>query len=265
MSAFGALARESLRDAARRRGLVVAAVVSAIAGLAIARCGHCEAAVSIQGQELSSRAEGLGAASAIASAALIALWTYAVAALLASDGLAAALEDGVVEAVLARPVSRDVLALARLAGVWLGACALGAALFALAVGLALDRPGVTVLPALDAALAIGTAAWGVAALAMCISLSVPRAATLISIGAVGIAVVGIECAELLGAHMAGFPGAVAGYGPAWLAAPASALAPWLTDVSLPGPPAWPHARAVAWAALATVALIARFRRIELPR
>src|SRR4029077_17089274 len=134
------------------RGLVAAAVASAIAGLAIARCGHCEANIAIQGETLSSQTGAFGGVSALAGIALIALWTYAVAALLASDGLAAAIEEGVAEAVLARPVSRDAFVLARLAGVWAGAFALGAALLALAIGLSADRPGVTLAPALQAAL-----------------------------------------------------------------------------------------------------------------
>ena len=265
MSAFTALARDALRDAARRRGLVAAAVASAIAALAIERCGHCEAAVSIQGERMSAQAGELAVIGAIASLALVAVWTYAVAALLASDGLAAALEDGVVEAVLARPVSRDVLVIARLAGAWAGAFALGAALFALATGLAADRPGVTLAPALRALLSAGVAAWTVAALAMCVSLSLPRAATLLLFGALGAVVVGIETAGLFGARMGGFAGAVVAWGPAWIAAPVSALAPWLSTAHPPGPPAWPNARALFWAAAATCALVARFRRIELPR
>jgi ABC-type transport system involved in multi-copper enzyme maturation permease subunit len=265
MSGFSALAGDALRDAARRRGLVAAAVASAIAGLAIARCGHCEAAVSVQGQTLSAQAGELGAIGAILSVALIALWTYAVSALLASDGLAAALEDGVAEAVLARPVSRDVLVVARLAGAWLGACGLGAALLGLAVGIAADRPNVTLVPALHAALVIAVAAWSVAALAMTVSLSLPRAATLLLCSALGAAVIGIEVASLFGARMSGLPGVVAGYGPAWLAAPVSALTPWLRDVQLSGPPAWSHARVLIWAGLATASLVLRFRRLELPR
>ena len=264
MSAFTALARDALRDAARRRGLIAAAVASAIAALAIERCGHCEAAVSIQGEAMSAQAGELAVLGAIASLALIALWTYAVAALLASDGLAAALEDGVVESVLARPVSRDVLVLARLAGAWSGAFVLGAALFALAIGLAADRPGITLAPALGALLCAGVAAWTVAALAMCVSLSLPRAATLLLFGAIGAVVVGIETAGLFGARLDGFAGAVVAYGPAWLAAPVSALGPWLSAAP-PGPPAWPNARALLWAAAATCALVARFRRVELPR
>ena len=265
MSGFWALALDALRDAARRRGLVAAAVASALAALAIARCGHCEAAVSVQGHALSTQAGGLGAIAAILSVALIALWTYAVSALLASDGLAAALEDGVVEAVLARPISRDGLLLARLAGAWLGACALGAALLALAIGIAADRPQMTLAPALRAAVAVGVGAWSVGALAMAVSLSLPRAATLLLFGALGSAVVGVEVAGLLGARMGGLLGAIESLGPAWLAAPVSALSPWLSDMQLPGPPAWPDARALAWAALATGALVARFRRLELPK
>lgn len=261
--AFLALAREALRDAARRRALVAAAIASAIAGLAIARCGHCEANVMIQGETLSAQAGDLGAVGAMIGIALIALWTYAVAALLASDGLAAALEEGVAEAVLARPVSRDVFVLARLAGVWLGAFALGAALLALAT--ALSSSGVALLPALRAALGVGLGAWSVAALAMVVSLSLPRAAALLLFSALGMAVVGIEVAALFGARMTGLAGAVAHFGPAWLAGPVGSLAPWLSELHLPGPPEWPHARAIAWAALGTGALVARFRRLELPR
>jgi hypothetical protein len=264
VSAFSALAREALRDAARRRALVAAAVASAIAGLAIARCGNCEANLVVQGQALSAQQAGdLGAASAMIGIALIALWTYAVAALLASDGLAAALEDGVAEAVLARPVSRDAFVLARLSGVWLGAFALGAALLALAT--AVSAPGVALLPALRAALGLAVGSWSVAALAMVVSLSLPRAATLLLSGALGIAVVGIEVAALLGAPMSGLAGVVAHYGPAWVAGPVGSLAPWFSELRLPSPPEWPQARAIAWAVLATGALVTRFRRLELPR
>jgi hypothetical protein len=265
MSAFSALAREALRDAARRRALVAAAVASAIAGLAVTRCSGCETNVMIQGETLSAQGSDLGAVGAMIGIALIALWTYTVAALLASDGLAAALEDGVAEAVLARPVSRDAFVLARLAGVWLGAFALGAALLALATTLSTDHAGVTLSPALRAALGVGIGAWSVAALAMVVSLSLPRVATLLLFGALAMAVVGIEVAALLGAPMTGLAAAVAHYGPAWLAGPVGSLAPWLSDLRLPGPPAWPHARAIAWAALGTGALVARFRRLELPR
>jgi hypothetical protein len=118
---------------------------------------------------------------------------------------------------------------------------------------------------LRAALGVGVGAWGVAALAMTVSLSLPRAATLLLSAALGSAVVGVEVAALLGARPGGVLGAIAGFGPAWLAAPVAALTPWLSEVQLPGPPVWPDARALAWAALATGALVARFRRIELPR
>ena len=265
MTAFSVLAREALRDAARRRALVAAAVASALAGLAIVRCGHCEASISVQGEALSAQAGQVAALARIASVALIALWTYAVAALLASDALAAAIEDGVAEAVLARPVSRDTFVLARLAGVWAGAFALGAVLLALAVGLAGDHASLKITTVLRAGLAIGIVSWGIAALAMVVSLWLPRAATLLLLGAVGAAAVGIEVTGLFGGRPGGFAGAVVRYGPAWLAAPVSTLAAWLSDLSWSGPPPWAHARAIAWAALATCALVARFRRLELPR
>ena len=81
---------------------------------------------------------------------------------------------------------------------------------------------------------------------------------------VGAALVGSELASLLGAHAGGLFGAAARYGPAWLAAPVAALTPWLGSAQLPGPPAWADSRALVWAALATVALVARFRSLEVP-
>ncbi len=123
----------------------------------------------------------------------------------------------------------------------------------------------TWLPALRAALAIGVGAWSVAALAIGVSLALPRAATLLVLGGLGTAVVAIEAAGIFGARMDGIAGAVAGLGPAWVAAPVSALAPWLRELHIPGPPEWPVARAIAWAGIATAALLARFRRVDLPR
>ena len=78
-------------------------------------------------------------------------------------------------------------------------------------------------------------------------------------------VVAIEVAALLGARWSGVAGALADLGPAWLSGPLGSLAPWLTQVHLPAPTAWPHARAAVWAAVMTAALVARFRRLELPR
>jgi len=263
MSRFAALTVETLRDAVRRRSLIAAALASAIAAFAVGRCGSCDAVVSLQGQTVELQGSGLGALAAVTTVVWIALWTYAVAALLASDGLTTALEDGSAASLLARPVARDTFALSRLAGVWIGAAALGAALAALAIALAVTRQGVAAGPGWAALLALALGTWSVVAIAMVASLWLPRAATLLLLIVVGAAVSGIEIADLLGARLEGLVGIVAHWGPAWIAAPVDALAPWLGS-PLPGPPPWPGLRALAWAVLATAALVLRFRRLEVP-
>jgi hypothetical protein len=167
--------------------------------------------------------------------------------------------------VLARPVSRDTFVVARLAGAWLGACALGVALLALAVGIASDRPAITIAPALHAALAIAITTWSVAALGddrLALAAARRDAARA---GALGATLVGSELASLLGAHAGGLLGASARYGPAWLAAPVARPDAVARSAQLPGPPAWPDSRALVWAALVTTALVVRFRSLELPR
>jgi ABC-type transport system involved in multi-copper enzyme maturation permease subunit len=263
MSVFTALTLETLRDGLRRRGLIAALVASALAAFAVQRCGSCDAAVTLQGRSVTLQGGELGALVAVTGLAWIAAWTYAVSTLLASDGLATALEDGSAASVLARPVARDTFVLTRLAGIWLGSFALGAALAALAVGLAVARQHVPLAPGLGALVALGLGTWSVVAAAMLASLSLPRPATLLLVIVAGAAVSGIEVAALLGARTDGFAGLVAQWGPAWIAAPVDALAPWLAS-PLPGPPPWPLVRALAWAALVTAALVARFRRLEIP-
>lgn len=267
MSAFAALTLEAVRDAARRRGLVAAVLASALAAIAIQRCGRCDASIARQGEALGPSADELGAISAIATCGLIALWSYAIAALLASDGLATSLEDGSAESLLSRPVSRDALVLARLAGIWLAAMAIGASLVALAAGIAAVHRGLAPVPALGAVAGLGTSAWCIAAVAMVASLSLPRAATLLLLGILALSAAWIDITALVVPAESGFtPGPVAQWGPAWLAAPVSALAPWLTETPRwwPPPP-WPLLRSGAWAALATAVLVWRFRRVDLPR
>jgi len=262
--AFGALFAETLRDAVRRRGLIAAALASLGAALLVQRCGSCETNVVLQGEDLALRSGQLGAIGALLGFGVVALWTYALTALLASDGLMTAIDDGTAESTLARPVSRDVFVAARCVGLWSGCFAIGAALLALVAGLAAARHGLSWAPALHAIGAVGTAALGVAALAMWTSLHLPRVPTLLGLTSLGLAVCGIELAALFGAAGSGWVGAVAHLGPAWLSAPVAALAPWLSD-PLPGSPAWPQTRALAWAALFALLLRVRFRRVELLR
>jgi len=265
VNGFGALVLETLRDAVRRRGLITAALVSAGIALFVQRCGSCEAAVQVQGESVAIQGSEVGILGALVSFGLVAIWSYGVVALLASDGLANILEDGGAESILARPVSRDVFVSARLVGAWAGASAIGIVLLALVTGLAAANQGVPVAAALPAIAAVAVAALGVAAFAMLCSLSLPRVATLMLLTGIGMAVAGIETAALLGAEPTGWTGAVAHWGPAWVTAPIDALGSWLPTGSLPSASPWPFARVCLWSGLLCAALIARFRRIELLR
>lgn len=266
MSAFAALALDALRDTVRRRSLLAAGVASAIAALAVNRCSGCDASVVLQGESV--QGGEVAALSALASFGLLALWTYAMAALLASDGLASALEDGTAESVLARPVSRDALGLARLAGTLAGALAVGLVLIALAAGLLHARQGLALAPAVASAAAVALGAWSAAALAMALSLALPRPATLLAMTLLAAALCGADLAVWLAEERVSGPWAILGrWGPGWISAPLAPLAVWLPPgaLALPAPPAFALLRSLGWGIAASGLLVGAFRRRELLR
>lgn len=265
MSAWTALALEALRDTVRRRSLLAAGVASAIAALAVNRCSGCHASVVLQGQSVQS--DQLAGLTAVLSFGLLAIWTYAMAALLASDGLATALEDGTAESVLARPVSRDVLSLARLGGTLAGALGVGLALLALAAGLLHVRQGLALAPAVASCAAIAIGAWSSAALAMALSLTLPRPATLLAMTMLAAVLCSADASIWLAGSAApghGLWTLLGRWGPGWISGPLAPLSPWL-GAEVPPPPPLPWLRAVGWALLATGALVLAFRRRELLR
>jgi hypothetical protein len=153
------------------------AVASAIAGLADRALRQCEAAVSVQGQTLSSQAGDLGDR-AILSVALIALWTYGCRRCSRPTARRRA-RDGVVG-----PCSRP--GFARRARRWRASPVRGSARARSAPRCSRARSGsrrgppAGHAPPLRAGLGSGSRV-GVAALAMTVSLSLPRAATLLPV------------------------------------------------------------------------------------
>jgi ABC-type transport system involved in multi-copper enzyme maturation permease subunit len=260
MSAFAWLAREALADAFRRR---IAFAVAAAALLSVAildSCTSCAPSVTVNGEvrELSQLAGPAG----VGSFVVLGLWLITLAGVLASDHLASTLEDGSALLSLARPVSRDAFALARLAGV-LG-LALGAGLVVLGAATALlaSRSGLPPLPALAAGAACGLGCVAVAALAMTASLALPRAATLLLVlGLVWLTAVANGIA--LFASLRGWLGALDRYGPPLASSMVLTLAPWVDGVSLAGDPVQVLARLAAWALAALLLLAFAFRRVEL--
>lgn len=263
MSALLALAEDALRDAARRRSLLAAAVASGVAALAVDRCSGCQADLTLQGQPVAEAQ--LAAMTALASFTLVAVWTYALAALLASDTLATALEDGTAASVMARPVSRDVLCLARLAGALLAACGLGIALLALATALLYFRVGMPLGPAAASTLAVVAGTWSAGALAMTLSLVLPRPATLLAMTVLGGAVCTAELAHALSGEIGGLWGLLGRLGPGWISGPVAPLLAWLQPGETSALPPYGLLRSLAWGAAASTALCLAFRRQEIGR
>lgn len=172
---FGLLAREGLRDAARRR------VVPAVVGLCLLTlamvnsCTRCSPVVESNGGQLETLA--VFGWAGVVTVGILALWCVILAGLVAADHLSSTLEDGSALLVLSRPLSRRTFASARLAGSLI--ISVAAAFFLLGgAGLLLSiRGGLPLLPAFLAIGATVVNCVAVAALAMVSSLYLPRLVT----------------------------------------------------------------------------------------
>ena len=142
---FGALAREALGDALRRRLVLAIAVASLVSLQLVESCTSCGSATFTRDGQTVAMPEvaGMGA---LAVAIACALWTVILAGALASDHLAEPLADGSASLVLARPVGRASFALARLAGALAIALVSGAVLLGGAGVLLHLRQGLAWLP-----------------------------------------------------------------------------------------------------------------------
>ena len=260
MSGFGWLAREAIADALRRRIAAAVALAALVSVAMLESCTSCSPSVNVNGhmREMSELAgpAGLGAF------VVLGLWVIALAGVLAADHLQSTLDDGSALLALARPISRDSFALARLAGVLGLACAAGLVMLGSATLLLAARRGLPVAPALAASAACALGSIAVAALAMAASLALPRAATLLLvIGGVWLSAI----ANALGSftEIGGWLGALDRIGPPLASAMAVALSPWLEGVAMHGDPLRIYARLVAWAIAGVLALVYAFRRVEL--
>lgn len=260
MNGFWLLAREALADALRRRIAFAVAVAALLSVAMIDSCTSCAAPIQVNGElrELSELAGPAG----LGTFVLLGLWVIVLAGVLASDHLRTTLEDGSALLSLARPVSREAFALARLAGVLGLSYAAGLVVLGSAATLLAVRSGLPWLPALFAGGACALGCVVVAGFAMAASLVLPRAATLLLVlGGVWL----IALANGLGAftQVGGWLGALDRAGPPLASAMALALAPWLEGATFVGDPVQVVARLVAWAIGALLLLAYAFRRVEL--
>jgi len=261
-ASFRLLAGEALADATRRRIVPVVVVFSLLSLLFVDSCTACEAGTFVRnGEEIEiPQVAGFGS---LVLFAVLALWTIALAGILAAGHLSETLEDGTASLVLARPVGRPTFALARLAGALAIALLAGVALLGGTALLSHLRQALPLLPAAWAGLACAGGALCVASLAMVASLALPgTAAALVAMLAVAFMAFANALA-LLGAELGGFLGLLDRVGPPLLTAVVLPLDAWIEPTTVPGDPAAVGVRLALWAGAAAFLLVAAFRRIEL--
>jgi len=256
------LAGEAVRDASRRRIVPAVVVLCFVSLLTMESCTSCSATVPV-GDEPQS--VDLLRYTGMLSFAVLGLWSIALAGLLAADHLRSIFEDGSATLLLARPVSRPTLAAARLVGSL--AVSLGAALILCggATFLLVGRGGLPIAPAVLATGAVLASSVSWAALAMTMSLFVPRIVTvLLVLGGVGL-IAGVNLAAASGNAPSGLYFVLDRFGPPLLSTIVLALSPWsgleITTIS-----SWDvTGRAVAWALGAVALLLVLFDRRELTK
>lgn len=254
---LGVLTADGIRDAARRRIVVVVGVVCLLSLMMVESCTSCSADVSVQAQGVPAQVDVLGWTGALAFG-LLALWIVVLAGLLAADHLSSVLEDGSALLVLARPVSRRALVLARLLGVL--AVSLGAGLVVLGGAglLIVTRSDLHPLPVLVGMVATGFSASTVAGFAMTASLYVPRIVTALGVFAVVGVVAVLNVVSMSGAELGGIYAVIDGYGPPIGTSLVMALAPWGGRTLAPADALAVFVRVLVWTAAAVSMLLFSF-------
>jgi len=255
------LAIQAFQDALRSRlGLAVAGC-ALLALFFVDRCTSLESSLVLNGETvdpgLSARAFGPFLFGCVS------LFLVAASGLVASDGLARPVADGSVALWLARPVSRTVYALARLSGTLALSIAAGGGALIAAAFLLHVRRGFTLEPALFVGLVYAASAAIVSALAMALSLYVPRVVTVFAVMLWIQLIVVANIAHMLGATFRGWFAALERWGPPLGTALFYAMSGWLSlrlevhdVVSI-------VLRLVVWIGLSSALLVLSVRRLEL--
>jgi ABC-type transport system involved in multi-copper enzyme maturation permease subunit len=259
--AFRLLTADAVRDGVRRRIVPVVVLVSLLSLLAVDSCTSCAVSVARDGQ--AAAPVEVGTLSGTVIFAVLALWTMVLAAVLASDHLAEPLGDGSATLLLARPVRRATFALSRLAGGLAIALATGVVLLGATALLLQARHGVDAAAAVWSVLACAGGSVVTGALAMTLSLTLPRAAVAL-LAMAGVAVIAVVNGLSLFGHA---PGGIAGildrYGPPLLSAVVVPVAAWAEPFAVPGDALALGSRLAVWAAASAALLVVAFRRREL--
>ena len=262
MNAWRALSLDALRDAMRRRIVPVLVAVCILSLLAVDGCTSC-APAQIEVNGVPQQLDGLPGGMGMLTLVVLGLWVITLAGILCADHLRNTLEEGYATLALSRPVSRTSYAFARLAGALGVALSVGAVLMAAASYLIGLRTGLPLSPVLVSALACTLGAITLGAFSMCLSLHLPRLATVLLVFA---AIGTISLSNLLGVTQYGSGGwlsAIDRIGPPLATSLAAPLQAWL-------PPEWTRLetgplllRLLVWSAIALFQLGIEFRRMEI--
>lgn len=260
--ALGLLSGEGVRDASRRRIVPAVLVLSFLSLVMMDSCTSCTPNVMVEGE---ATTVDIARWTGILSFAVLGMWSIALAGLLAADHLRSIFEDGSATLWLARPVSRPTLALARLLGSL--AVSLPAALIVCvgATFFLVARSNLAVAPAVVATGAVVLSSITMAALAMTLSLFLPRIVTVLLVfGSVGL----IGSLNLWSASVQPLTGlyfAIDRFGPPLLSTIVLALSPW-TGQAIASISFWDVAlRALVWGVGSVVLLLVVFDQRELAK
>ncbi len=261
MRHFLLLSGEALRDAGRRRIVIVVVAVSLLSIMMIESCTGCEMQVNGEPRSLEAFAGYTGAATYL----VLGLWCVVLAGVLAAEHLAQTLADGSANLTLSRPVSRATFALARLAGALCIALITAAVLLGTTAALLHTRGGLAIAPAIPAALAVALGAVAVGGISMAASLALPRVAcVMLAFFLVAVSSIA-NLVTLASPESRGAMFFIDQAGPPLLTSVALALDPWFAEVTVQAHAGSVWGRLALWALGAPAALALAFQRIELGR
>ncbi len=258
LRAFGLLAIEALRDAVRRRLVIAIAVLTSVFLYGVQRCAS-SAELVVAGTDFDPDTVNLLLGSGLFF--WLSLAVVNLAGLLATDSLAEPISDRSVVLWLARPVSRNTYATARLAGVLILVVAAAIALLGGVTFFLRLHP----LPVgIGAALCL-LGCVPVACFAMGIALWVPRiVSALLSLVAIQV-IVAVNVAVLIGWEPEGWPLWLDRLAPPLGHGISQAVLLWNPDFTHLADPANVALRLAVWAGLSVALLLLAFRRLELPK
>jgi hypothetical protein len=259
---FLLLTADALRDALRSRVGVGVLLVAVVLVLGVDRCtGAPSEGITFNGRELP--ASVVGTIFGPLCFLVVSFVLVAAAALVASDALARPVDDGSASLWLARPVGRATYALSRLTGGLVLVAVIALGVLGIATALLASRYGLDWRVGVAGYVTFVVDAFVVSAVAMLLSLHLPRMLTLFGVF-LWLQYVGFTNGmHVVGALSEGGGRMVEGWGPPLGTALLFAVAPWAGLDLPPEQRALVAARLALWAAAAAVLLVLSFRRRDL--